>query len=229
MTFLNVNFQTEATALESFDRIADKISKDINLKINDTYYRFVDFEFYTFSKAIPDPHTYKNDLQLQSGKLYLHSSGIDITFGDGENYGGILLRSVVKLYEGSKPSNGFMKQQYDGPQIVATELFSNLNTLLGSEKNEISIIDINGHNQDACFYPAKKVVKTKRVGLTPKTNDPEDFYRNLPLRYITILPKFPNFKQALKGIEGILDEQVLQGKMSIEEAQEILGYQKKFQ
>jgi len=228
MTFLNVNFETEATTLESFDRIADKISKDINLKINDNHYRLVDFEFYTFSKAIPDPHTYKNDLQLQSGKLYLHSSGVDITFGDGENYGGILLRNVVKLYGGSEQSSGFMKRQYDGPQIVATELFSNLNSLFCSEKNEISIVDINGHNQDACFYPAKKVVKTKRVGLTSKPNDTEDYYRNLPLRYITILPKFPNFKQILKGIEGILGEQVLNEKMTIEEAQEILGYRKKF-
>ncbi len=229
MTFLNVNFETEASTLESFDRIAGKISKDINLKINDTYYRLVDFEFYTFSKAIPDPHTYKSDLQLQSGKLYLHSSGVDITFGDGENYGGILLRSVVKLYDGSELANGFLKRQYDGPQIVATELFSNLNSLFSSEKNEILIIDINEHNQGAFFFPAKKVVKTKRVGLTPKPNDTEDFYRNLPLRYITVLPKFPDFKQALKGIEGILDEQVLNGKMSIKEAQEILGYQKKFQ
>jgi hypothetical protein len=121
-----------------------------------------------------------------------------------------------------------MKRQIDGPQIVATELFSNLNSLFGSEKNEILIIDINGHNQDACFYPAKIVVKTKRVGLTPKSNDTEDYYRNLTLRYITILPKFPNFKQILKGIEGILGEHVLNEKMTIEEAQEILGYQKKF-
>jgi hypothetical protein len=30
-----------------------------------------------------------------------------ITFGDGENYGGILLRSVVKLYGGSEQSSGF--------------------------------------------------------------------------------------------------------------------------
>ncbi len=34
MTFLNVNFETQETTLQSFDRIADKISKDINLKIN---------------------------------------------------------------------------------------------------------------------------------------------------------------------------------------------------
>lgn len=228
MTFLKVNFETEASTIESFDQIANKIANDINIKINETYYRIVDFEFYVFSKAIPDPHTYKNDLQLQSGKLYLHSSGIDITFGDGENYGGILLRSVVKLYDGADQSSGFMKCQYEGPQIVATELFSSLNSLFDSKKNEISLVDINGYNQDACFYPAIRVLKTKRVGLTPKANDKDDYYRNMPLRYITILPKFPNFQQKIKGIEGILGEQVLNGKLTLKEAHDILGYQKVF-
>ena len=170
MTFLDVNFETLETTLQSFDRIADKISRDINLKINNTYYRLVDFEFYTYSNALPDPHTYTNDLQLLSGKLYLHSSGVDITFGDGINYGGILLRSVIKLYDGSEQTNGFMKQQFDGPQIVATELFSNLNPLFNSEKNEIGIVDINGHNQDACFYPAKKIIKTKKLTKITKFN-----------------------------------------------------------
>lgn len=228
MTFLNVNFETQNTILESFDHIADKISKDINLKINNVFYRLVDFEFYSFSKALPDPHTYKNDLQLQNGKLYLHASGIDITFGDGINHGGILLRSVIKLYEGAEKENGFMKQQYDGPQVVATELFSNLNTLDSLEKNEISLIDINGHNQDACFYPAKTIIKTKRVGLTPKPTDKDDFYRNLAIRYITILPNFPKFKHVIKGIESLLGEQVINGQISVEDAREILGYKKNF-
>ena len=228
MTFLKVNFETQETTLQSFDRIANKISKDINLKINSVYYRLVDFEFYTFSKALPDPHTYKNDLQLQNGKIYLHSSGVDITFGDGINHGGILLRSVIKLYQGAEQENGFMKQQYEGPQVVATELFSNLNCLDSLEKNEILLIDINGHNQDACFYPAKSIIKTKRVGLTPKSTDMDNFYRNLAIRYITILPKFPKFKQTIKGIESLLGEQVINGHISVEEAREILGYKKNF-
>lgn len=228
MTFLNVNFENQETILQSFDRIADKISKDINIKINNAYYRIVDFEFYTFSKELPDPHTYKNDLQLQNGKFYLHSSGVDITFGDGINHGGILLRSIVKLYDGSEQEHGFMKKQFNGPQVVATELFSNLNPLYSFEKNEISLIDINGNNQDACFYPAKTVIKTKRVGLTPKPTDKDDFYKNLDIRYITILPKFPKFKQTTKGIESILGEQVINGKILVEEAREILGYKKNF-
>lgn len=228
MTFLNVNFETQEAMLQSFDRIAEKISKDIKLIINNSYYRLVDFEFYTFSRAFPDPHTYKNDLQLKNGKFYLHSSGVDITFGDGINYGGILLRSVIKLYDGCGKEAGFMKQQYNGPQVVATELFSNLNSLDSLEKNEISLIDINGHNQDACFYPAEAIIKTKRVGLTPKPSDLNDFYRNLAIRYITVLPKFPKFKQTIKGIEGMLEEQVISGQISVEKAREILGYKKSF-
>ena len=64
MSFLNVNFENKETILQSFDRIADKISKDIQIKINDAYYRIVDFEFYTYSNVFQDPHTYKHPQQL---------------------------------------------------------------------------------------------------------------------------------------------------------------------
>ena len=228
MTLLNVNFENQETTLKAFDAIANKISRDINIKINQVHYRIVDFEFYVYSTSLPDPHTYKNDLQLQNGKFYLHSSGVDITFGDGINHGGILLRSIIKLYDGSEQEHGFMKQQFDGPQNVATELFSNLNPLDSFEKNDISLVDINGHNQDACFYPAKKIIKTKRVGLTPKPTDKDDYYKNLPIRYIAILPKFPKFKQNIKGIESLLGEEVINGQISMEEARDILGYNKNF-
>lgn len=228
MAFLKVNYETQESILQSFDNIADKISKDIQLKINSSHYRIVDFEFYCFSEKLPDPHTYKNKLQLENCKFYLHSSGLDITCGDGFNYGGILLRSVVKLYEGAEQESGFMKKQFDGPQIVATELFSNLNPLNSNEKNEISIIDIGGHNQDSLFYPAKNIIKTKRVGLTSKSNDKEEFYKNLQLRYITVLPQFPQFKQTIKGIEEILGEKVIAGEITADEARQILGYNRKF-
>lgn len=225
MQFLDVNFENRNLILASVDKIAKKISKDIQLKINNTYYRIVDFEFYIFSEKFPDPHTYKNDLQLEKGKLYLHASGVDITFGDGINYGGILLRSIIKLYEDSTQETGFMKKEYNGPQKVATELFSNLYPLDSQEKNEISLIDVNGNNQDATFYPAKKVIKTKRVGLTPKSKDFDDYYKNLSVRYIAIVPYF---KQTIKGIESILGEQVIKGEISTEQAKEILGYNKNF-
>lgn len=229
MNLLNVNFETKETILQSFDRITELFSNDIYIKINKSCYRLVDFEFYNYSQALPDPHTYKNDLQLQKAKLYLHSSGVDITFGDGVNHGGILLRSIIKLFDGSEQEQGFMKKQFEGPQIVATELFSNLNPLDSNEKNDISFVDINGRNQDTCFYPAIKVFKTSRVGLTAKPNDKNDFYKNLELRYISVLPKFKGFKQNIKGIEGLLGNEYKKGRISNEEATDILGYKKNFE
>lgn len=225
MSFLTVNFSSESNALESFNRIANQLANNIILKINDAKYRIVDFEFYAYSPLFPDPHTYKHSLQLQQGKLYLHGSGIDITCGNGENYCGILLRSVVRLYNGSDNTTGFMQEQFDGPQIVATELFSNLKTLTDGGKNEIVLEDILGQNQTASFYGATRVLKTKRVGLTPKKADPDNHYLNLPLRYITVLEKF---KLRIKGIETILREYVAEGLITKEEAQNIAGYQLKF-
>ena len=227
MSFLNVNFENKETILQSFDRIADKISKDIQIKINDAYYRIVDFEFYTYSNVFQDPHTYKHPQQLAAGKFYLHSSGVDITFGDGINHGGILLRGIIKLDNEAGPEAAFMKEQFDGPQLVATELFSNLHALESHEKNEISFVDIDGHNMDALFKPAKLVLKTQRVGLTPKATDTEEFYKNLPIRYITVLHN-STFKQTIKGIEGLLNREVSAGKITTEEANEILGYNKSF-
>jgi hypothetical protein len=228
MIFPNINFETQQTILESFNRIADKISNDIIIKINKAHYRIVDFEFYTYSEIFLDPHTYKHKLQLQNGKFYLHSSGIDITCGNETCHGGILLRSVIKLYDGSTQESGFMKEQFDGPQNVATELFSNLNSLDNSEKNEISLVDVNIDNRNERFPLKKKIIKTKRVGLTPKSSDKDDFYRNIAIRYIIILPKFPQFKQTIKGIENILAEQVSKNQISEDEAREILGYKRSF-
>ena len=223
MSFLNVNFENKETILQSFDRIADKISKDIQIKINDAYYRIVDFEFYTYSNEFQDPHTYKHPQQLAAGKFYLHSSGVDITFGDGINHGGILLRGIIKLDNEAGQEAAFMKEQFDGPQMVATELFSNLHPLDSHKKNEISLVDINGHNMDALFKPAKQVLKTQRVGLTPKATDTEEFYKNLPIRYITVLHS-SSFKHKISGIEGLLKQEIMAGKMTAEEANEILGY-----
>ena len=220
---MNINFENKETILQSIQKVAEKIANNTILTINDALYRIVDFEFYLYTKnnVFQDPHTYKNDLQFQNNKLYLHGSGIDITVGDGENHAGILLRSVIKL--GEAPESGFMIEQYDGPQKVATELFSNLNPLDSNKLNKIDL-DLVKHNQDACLYPATKLLKTKRVGLNRKIGDADNVFLDLPLRYIAIVPKF---KQTIKNKEGLLDEQVANGSLSQEEATQLLGYNKK--
>ena len=95
MKLLKVNFENKQTILSDFELIAEKFKSGICIKINTSYYRIIDFEFYAFSENFPDAQTHKSHQQLENGKIYLHSSGIDITFGDGNNYGGILIRGVV--------------------------------------------------------------------------------------------------------------------------------------
>ena len=98
MPLPKINFESQKTILQSFGLIADKVGKEIQLQINQAYYRIVDFEFYAFAEKIfPDPHTYKNDLQLQFNKLYLHASGADITLGDGKNHWSLLISHCVLL------------------------------------------------------------------------------------------------------------------------------------
>lgn len=224
MNFLKVDYSTLETTLAGFDGIAEKFSRDIQLQVNDTYYRIVDFEIYSYSDTIPDPHTYKHDEQLLAYKLYLHGSGMDITFGDGKNHGGILLRSVVKLFDGSDKSTGFMKKQYDGPQKVATEIFSHLKALNGDGNNEIRLIDIAGANQDHQFFPGASILKTSRVGLTAKKTDPSNKYLNLDLRYIIVLKRFPGFRQSFKGIESILRYKLKRGEYTDDQVKAILDY-----
>ncbi len=224
MNLLQVNFENKETILNDFERIAEKFCKDIYIKINRNSYRIVDFEFYAYSDNFPDPQTHKNRMQLENSKFYLHSSGVDITFGDGNNYGGILIRGIVKMFDGAGQESGFSKEQFDGPQNVATELFSNLNNLTNSEQNEISLIDIDGRNQDACYYPAIHLLKIKRVGLTPKEQDKENYYMDLPLRYIAVLKPSEKFKQKINGKENLLKEEVANQRLTIEDALKILGY-----
>lgn len=225
---LKVNFTTKESIEASFESIAAKFSNDFQLQINNTFYRIVDMEFYAWSENFKDPYTYQHDLQKQRGKLYLHSSGIDITFGDELNYCGMLIRSVVKLYGRTGREHGFMGEQITGPHGVATELLSNINGLEVGKSNTIQLVDVDGHNQDASFYPAKCLIKTKRVRLTKKKDDQNDEYLNMKLRYVALLQEFPKFKQCIPGIEALLGEQVLEGNLSIDEAQEIIGYKKFF-
>ncbi|TAE16119.1 MAG: hypothetical protein EAZ47_11525 [Bacteroidetes bacterium] len=228
MNFPKVNFENRDTVLFSFERIAEKFAHTVYLKVNNASYRLVDFEFYAFGNALPDPHTYKHEQQLAFGKLYAHGSGIDITFGDGTNYCGMLVRSVVKLYEGTGPESGFMKQQIEGPQNVATELLGNLYALTDGKPNDVTFVDIQGRNQDASFYPAKHVLSGKRIGLTPKPTDPEDVFMNMRLRFVPVLPKFQEFKQSIRGVESLLTDLVKSGKLETGVAHDILGYQKVF-
>ncbi len=105
-----------------FDAIADGLLNGANLRVADKVHRLVEIEFYLRAAEHPDPFTHGDPLQLQCGKWYFHRTagvyrsgsfkGVDLTFGDGTLYGGVLFR-------GLETADGTL---IDGPSLLVDYL-----------------------------------------------------------------------------------------------------------
>lgn len=223
MENLKIDFTSKKTIVGSIEDLANSIANDFVLKINSSIYQIIDFEFYVYSEEqFRDPFTHRNVQQLRSGTLYLHPSGVDITCGDGVNYGGILLRSIVKLNSTNESLVGIVKQ-FEGPQIVVSELFSNLYPLNG-ELNEIGLFNRNDISRNIMSIPVQKVLSTSRVGLKKKVEGANDDFFNLPFRYIAVLTRSSVFKQKIKGFEFFLLENIDGKTFTKADADRLAGY-----
>jgi 3-methyladenine DNA glycosylase Mpg len=87
-----------------FDDMAGRLLNGSRLLVGDRGHRFVEIEFYYCGDIHPDPFTHRDPLQLECGRWYFHRTrgtyrsgsfkGIDLTFGDGKAFGGVLIRSI---------------------------------------------------------------------------------------------------------------------------------------
>lgn len=92
----------------NFSFYADFILNHSLLFINGSPHRILEIEFYYFSLEHPDTFVHCNEMQLTTNQWYFHRAGssahsgyrggtfkgLDITFGNGRDYGGILIRSI---------------------------------------------------------------------------------------------------------------------------------------
>ena len=91
-----------------FSEYANKLMNEYCLKVDDKKYNLIEIEFYFYDKENhPDPYIYCNEKQKECGEFYFHGSGMDITFGNGICYGGILIRSIMN--EEGQYINGSLK------------------------------------------------------------------------------------------------------------------------
>mgnify|MGYP006345622161 CR=1 FL=1 len=91
-----------------FSEYANKLMNEYCLKVDDKKYNLIEIEFYFYDKENhPDPYIYCNEKQKECGEFYFHGSGMDITFGNGKCYGGILIRSIMN--EEGQYINGSLK------------------------------------------------------------------------------------------------------------------------
>jgi hypothetical protein len=170
----------------SFQAIAEGLMNGYYLRVRDKYYRIIDCEFYYYSKNHADPYVHGHQRQKESlGEWYFHGSGLDITLSNGDNYGGILIRGLVRVT--NRMSDPLRTDAIDGPLNVCTEIFKQIGQV------NISTLEFGLEKVPFDQQFPTKVYSCERVGLNSK----DDEYFSQPYRFITYLG-FPH-----KNIEKI--------------------------
>lgn len=190
--------------------IAKLLFETCIFKAGNIEFRLAEIEFYFASEAHKDPFIYKKPEQLEFGKFMKHASGFDITFGNGTNYGGILVRGIrIVRTEG--------KEYLHGPL--------NVYKLLTSKLGDIKNLEVRETGSDLPVTKENEVVSFSRYGLGLKTEDP-DGYRAKNYRFI--LGRVPECKPKEK--EKIARHYVHENELgkekgwTKEQGREFLGY-----
>lgn len=155
-----------------FAALADVLLKESVVCVGGRELRPTSVEFYYHAAGHPDPFVHCHPLQAKLGRWYFHRQGqsyrggsykgLDITFGSGTSFGGILIRSL-QLPGG---------RMLDGPSLSVNELL----TLSGHRS--VSELDAAIDNRRICDpssplhlrLVAKEgtspIYATRRIGLT---------------------------------------------------------------
>lgn len=181
---------TPETIEEDFARIANELMNQWVLAVNDTYYRITEIEFYCKSildeGPIKDPYTHGHAEQKKSGTWYFHGSGIDLTFGCEEYYGGILIRGIYKF-------DSTLEEKFkhiSGPLKSVTEILSSFGSC---ELKDIEFGLTESVKVTTIELTKKTPIKAPRVGLNLNTNEGthDKLYRFL------IAPKFTSTNKSI--------------------------------
>jgi hypothetical protein len=96
---------TNDTATAWFDAVAQSLLNEQHLMVGGEAHRLAEIEFYYYASVHADPFAHRDPVQQHNGRWYFHRShrvyrggsfkGIDLAFGDGEAFGGVLFRSLM--------------------------------------------------------------------------------------------------------------------------------------
>lgn len=145
----------------SFQRIAKELLNNYVIMSNHVPYRITEIEFYINSADHGDDYTHSHPLQKTKGKWYMHGSGMDITCGSDDFYGGILIRAIYNLDNSIHEKDRYIY----GPIKIVAELFKNLDSVLlhsfpfGLVKDESNLIK-----------EKEEPIAAPRIGLNEKNN-----------------------------------------------------------
>ena len=198
----------------NFNRIADQLFNQWLIQVNNNYYRLLEIEFYYDNKANhQDPYIYGRPPQNTLGDWFFHAVGIDITFGEGSTFGGILIRSIEKLDADSAPAQG---ECTFGPWNTQQEILKGFNTNIHNGSVNFNLVSVSETN----FSVTKeKTFQSQRIGIKQKDTD-TDGYHLKPFRYL-IRPELKHREKT--KIALVLYEQSAKDKEALDEIQKILG------
>lgn len=162
----------------NFNRIAAKLFNDWLIQVNENCYRILELEFYyNDGHGHKDFYTHGHAMQKTSGHWYFHYSGIDLTFGSENIYGGILIRSVEKIQLTPIPKE---EQYFFGPLKTQMELLNSFHPALNGEANVFQLVPADGKIETVL---EKNIVQSYRIGL-PKKEGEDYKYREAQYRYL---------------------------------------------
>lgn len=188
----------EASPEMDFKRIATELMNDWVLQVNAKRYRIAEVEFYFVSDKHPDPYTHKHPLQQEMGKWYFHGSGIDITFGNNNYHGGILLRAIYDCD---------IKRYFYGPLNTVAEIFSNFSNVFEGKFTFMLSPAVPTE------FDIEEAISAPRVGLNPNLNQE---YCKKRYRFLIM----PQEKHANKGEIA----ESMRSSKNLDEIAKIFGY-----
>jgi hypothetical protein len=179
---LNIDFNGKQTIQQQFERIADELMNKWKIICGKQEYRITELEFYLHHpKYHPDPFVHCNTIQTKYYHWYFHS-GIDITFGDGTFYGGILIRGLLNM-SSNKPIQGISRIK----ELIQTNLNNDLIAKYqNSTINECNEFTIKKAKYDNDINQFKGPIKGPRVRIVSKCSNWGDFLFK-PYRYVDAL------------------------------------------
>ncbi|MFT7036945.1 MAG: 3-methyladenine DNA glycosylase Mpg [Cyclobacteriaceae bacterium] len=138
--------------IADFERIADHILNKCILRVGNKSYRICSIEFYYQQEKHLDKAAHAHQRQLSCGEWYFHGSGLDITFGNETEYGGILIQAIKEIEEPFR----FIA----GPLKTVTTIFENFGAV---SNRQISFgLDLFEHSEE-------EIISAPRVGLNQET------------------------------------------------------------
>jgi hypothetical protein len=211
--------RTEPRLEEWFGDVARRLLTETRLMVARQPYRLTEIEFYYHCPAHPDVFSHRDPLQYTPGRWYFHRTGgmyrsgsfkgLDLTFGDPEASGGILIRGM------EAPDGALI----DGPSLLVDHLLqqagfktvAGFDAAIGSRlawerDNPLRLAD--EEDDERTIYPSPRVgLSLKRAG---KSGEPERFVM-ASYRFLTEPRRIAKGKPQIvlgRHVEGRSEEEI---------------------